>query len=99
MLLVVVFLLYIPGCCHNLWFVHSQPFIRNASLSYAELGVLLLENVQLTGTIPTELGRLTELGEFVLYGCNYATGLCPCRCADLLFDSHKSVLDSHPLPD
>ena len=56
------------------------------------LGSLFLQSVGLTGTIPMEVGRLTKLGEFALFGCTDATDLCPCRCADLLFDSHHIVL-------
>ena len=86
---VVVLQLCIPVRCPSLWFVHTQPLIRTTSLLHTGLGSLILQNSALTGTIPTELGRLTELGEFVFYGCTDATSGCPWQHVGLLCDSHR----------
>ena len=65
---------------------------RNVSLFRTNVGTVFLQNMALTGTIPTELGRLTELGEFVFYDWNDPPSLCSCRRVGLFFDSHSIVV-------
>ena len=91
----------ISSCCYanpNTTFAgFSNPTTANIQ-RLTSLGYLLLSNnAAMTGTIPTEMGLLTDLARFDINGCGF-TGTMPEEVCDLRGDWALAKLKADCLP-